>query len=82
MFENVIHMTFSHSSAPFVSLTLRLGCVPWLALGVAELCRKAAAMAMYRNIEEAWERQQEEKESTKRVEAAKRKIELEVLVRA
>ena len=38
-------------------------------------------MAMYRNIEEEWERQQEEKESKKRVEAAKRKIEHEVLVR-
>lgn len=38
-------------------------------------------MAMYRNIEEAWEQQQEEKESKKRVEAAKRKTELEVMVR-
>lgn len=42
--------------------------------------RKAAAMAMYRDIEEAWERMQEEKESTKRIEAAKRKLEHEVLV--
>lgn len=43
--------------------------------------RKAAAMEMYRSIEEAWERQQEEKESKKVVEAAKRKVELEVMVR-
>lgn len=38
-------------------------------------------MAEYRAIEEAWERQQEEKESTRRTEAAKRKVEQEVLVR-
>lgn len=38
-------------------------------------------MAMYKNIEEAWERQQEEKESKKRIEAAQRKIEHEVMVR-
>lgn len=43
--------------------------------------RKAAAMAIYRDIEEAWEREQEEKESTKRIETAKRRVELEVLVR-
>eukprot|EP00903_Cladosiphon_okamuranus_P008234 g7927.t1 len=50
--------------------------------GRAAKAKKAAAMAMYRNIEEAWERQQEEKESKKRIEAAKRKIELEVLAAA
>eukprot|EP00752_Nemacystus_decipiens_P011953 g10598.t1 len=44
--------------------------------------RKAAAMVMYRNIEDAWERQQEEKESKKRVEAAQRKIEHEVMAAA
>lgn len=38
-------------------------------------------MAIYRDVEEAWEREQEEKESTKRIEAAKRRVELEVLVR-
>lgn len=38
-------------------------------------------MAVYREIEEAWEHQQEEKEATRRTEAAKRKIEHEVLVR-
>lgn len=49
--------------------------------GLAAFSRKAAAMAMYRNIEEAWQQQREENTSKKRVEAAKRKIELEVLVR-
>ncbi|CAM9251020.1 unnamed protein product [Scytosiphon promiscuus] len=49
--------------------------------GRATKARKAAAMAMYRDIEEAWERMQEEKESTKRIEAAKRKLEHQVLVR-
>lgn len=52
-----------------------LGCM------CACVCRKAAAMAIYREVEEAWERQQEEKEATRRTEAAKRKIEQEVLVR-
>jgi len=44
-------------------------------------CRKAAAMAMYRSIEEAWEQQQEEQESKKRQEAAERRAQHEVLVR-
>ncbi len=38
-------------------------------------------MAMYRNIEEAWERQQEEQESKRRQEAAERRAQHEILVR-
>ncbi|CAM9596625.1 unnamed protein product [Ectocarpus fasciculatus] len=50
--------------------------------GRAAKARKAAAMVIYRDIEEAWEREQEEKESTKRIETAKRRVELEVLAAA
>ncbi|CAM9407149.1 unnamed protein product, partial [Ectocarpus sp. 6 AP-2014] len=50
--------------------------------GRAAKARKAAAMAIYGDVEEAWEREQEEKESTKRIEAAKRRVELEVLAAA
>lgn len=43
--------------------------------------RKEAAMVKYREVEDAWERKHEEQESSKKIAAAKKKVEQEVKVR-
>lgn len=47
----------------------------------ALLRRKEAAMATYREVEEEWDRKQEEIATTKRINAAKREVERQARVR-
>lgn len=52
------------------------------ARSLARRCRKAAALATYREVEEEWERKQEEIATTKRINAAKKEVEREARVKA